>query len=313
MQTTVEFETKAEYETAYPLLSRYPVTWRCTSAPEFIETLLEIANEDTHIFRGQNCSHWPIIATLFRKDFIAKTAIDFTYAMEAGESGPGEYFDTFLSWEHEIVEGFADSCMYQGISLPYIPFNETLQFDTEAVSAYFVARTYGIPNRLLDFTTSAIVAAWFAADVEHAADSNKETNEIVVWAIKQDSLSRTGYEWVSTFWANAQIPQMQRQKAVLLVDRNGKDNYLATGKFQPMEFKIEDFLRSFNSRSPFDLPIRRLTLPQDQALELRGTLGNYDLSHIHLFPTIENVAKRTLGQFARIPTVKSIHETVGRD
>ncbi len=306
MQTTVKFESEAEYRTVYPLLSDFPITTRCISAPEFLETLLEIANDDHHIFRGQGRSFWPIIATLFRPDFIAKPAIDYWFTHEKDEGGRDEYYGEYLDWEQEIAYEFAESCMKQGIPLPHIPYNEMLKLDTETVSAYFVARNYGIPNRLLDFTTSAIVAAWFASDIEVAQDSSEKGNEIVVWAIKQEFVTRIGYAMVSTSWANAQIPQMQRQKAVLLVDNKGKENYLATGKFQPMEYMIEALARKHRGWNSFDLPIQRVTLPQDEALNLQGTLSNFDLNHIHLFPTMDNVAQRTLRKFKRYGTVKNI-------
>ena len=306
MLTTIRFESKTDYEAAYPLLSSFPISWPCGTAAEFIETLFEIAVDDSYIFRGQSCSFWPIIATLFRDDFIAKPAIDFWFTQDMNKGGQDEYYDEYLDWEQEIVHEFADNCMYQGIPLPHIPHNETLKLDTGAVSAYFVARNYGIPNRLLDFTTSAIVAAWFASDVEPDQDSIEKGNDIVVWAIKRDFVDRIGYATVSTSWANAQIPQMQRQYAELLVDNRGKENYLATGKFQPMEYMIERLAKEHKGWSSTDTPINRVTLPQEEALKLQGTLNNYNLSHIHLFPTMDNVAERTLRKFKRYATVKKI-------
>ena len=306
MLTTICFESKTDYEAAYPLLSSFPISWPCGTASEFIETLFEIAYDDSYIFRGQSCSLWPIIATLFRDDFIAKPAIDRWYTEEDDERRQGEYFDAYLSWEQEIVQEFADSCMYHGIPLPHIPYNETLNFDTEAISAFFVARNYGIPNRLLDFTRSAIIAAWFAANVDLDVEFIEQPNDIVVWAFQLEFVLRIGYEIVSTSWANARIPQMQRQKAVLLVDKSAKANYLATGKFQPMEYMIEELARKHKGWSSYDRPIQRVTLPQDELLELQGILSNYDLNHIHLFPTMENVANRTLRKFKRFATVKKI-------
>ncbi|MCY3915716.1 MAG: FRG domain-containing protein [Chloroflexi bacterium] len=313
METTVDFETKSEYEAAYPLLSGKTATARCLKAAEFVDTLFQIANLDQHVFRGQSRSCWPIIATLFRKDFIAKPAIDRLNAHADDEIARGRFFDGYLQWEQAIVTSFAENCLNEGIPLPYIPYNETLKFDTEVVSAYFLARNYGLPNRLLDFTTSPTVAAWFAADVERDSDSAMVPDDIVVWAIREDFLSQFGYEIVSTSWANAQIPQMQRQKAVLLVDTSGRENFVTTGKFQPMEYMIEDFFRSYERIDPLDMPIWRVTLPQEEALELQGILGNYDLSHIYLFPTIENVVRRTLGQFGRFLTVQSIQDSTSRD
>lgn len=313
MDAAIQFDNMAEYEAAYPLLCSYPITRRCLGAPEFVETLLEIADEDTYVFRGQSCSFWPIIASLFRPDFVAKPVIDHWFTGAGSDREPGEYYDEYLGWEQDLVYEFANSCMLQGIPLPHIPYNETLEMDTEAVSAYFVARNFGIPNRLLDFTTSAIIAAWFAADRESDYVSIEEPNDIVVWAIQSEFLERTGYEPASTSWANAQILQMQRQRALLLVDKKGKENYMATGKFQPMEYTLEELARNHSDWSPFATPVQRVTLPQDAALQLQSQLGNYELSHIHLFPTIDNIASRTLRKYQRLSALSSARSPAGQE
>ena len=311
IETAVKFESKADYEAAYPLLCSYPVTTRCIRALEFIETLLEIADEDRYVFRGQNCSFWPIIASLFRSDFVAKPAIDHLFTLAGVDRELGEYYEEYLGWEQDLVYEFANSCMNHGIPLPHIPYNETLKMDTEAVSAYFVARNFGIPNRLLDFTTSPVIAAWFAADREPDPSSIDEPIDIVVWAIQLEFLEQIGYEPASTSWANAQIPQMQRQKALLLVDNKGKENYMATGKFQPMEYTLEKLVRNHSDRGPYAPLVQRVTLPQDEILELQSELSNYELSQIHLFPTMENVANRTLRKYQRISALSASRSPAG--
>ena len=311
IETAVKFESKADYEAAYPLLCNYPVTTRCIRALEFIETLLEIADEDRYVFRGQSCSFWPIIASLFRSDFVAKPAIDHLFTRAGVDRELGEYYEEYLGWEQDLVYEFANSCMNHGIPLPHIPYNATLGMDTEAVSAYFVARNFGIPNRLLDFTTSPVIAAWFGANNESDHSPIAQPNDIVVWAIKLEFLQEIGYEPASTSWANAQIPQMQRQKAVLLVDKIGKENYMATGKFQPMEYMLEDIVRNHSDWSPYGPHVHRVTLPQEEMLELQSTLNNYELSHIHLFPTIENVANLTLRKYQRISALSASRSPAG--
>ena len=299
MVPAVQFSNEAEYSAHYPTLSSDPVTTHCATVEDFLTTLQEISPRSSYIFRGQNYSYFPIIATLFRPEFIAKRAIDAWFDDEDEARKSGEYYDRYIEWEEIIVRGFANNCMNEGIPLPYIPYSEQLRFDTETVSAYFVARNYGVPNRLLDFTRSPVIGAWFAANGSISGASNDDCEKAVVWAISRRILSEIGYTIVSTSWSNAQIPQMQRQKAILLTDTQGRKNFLATGKFQPMEYMIEQFLAENANWLDRICPIKRVTLPQGKCANLMHELRKYELSEVHLFPTLDIVAKNTVHEYSQ--------------
>lgn len=302
METSTRFNNCTEYSSAYPILSSDDFTIHCSEVEEFLERLLEYRRNGagtTTVFRGQFCEYWTLIATLFRPEFLAKQAIDSHFGKNVSAIDRSEYFDQYTLWEKEIALGFANDCMNEGIPLPNIPENpenDALDLDAVAAAAYFVARNQGIPNRLLDFTRSPTVAAWFASQSALKRNtSNSREKKMVVWAIRRDFLKFFGYSIVSTSWANAQIPQMQRQKAVLLVDDRAKQNFQETGLFQPMEYMIENYLKNL-SLSP-ELARRaicRFTLPHHLDIELQYKLYDYELSEIHLFPTIERIAKSTL-------------------
>lgn len=299
MKTSNRFNSCTEYSSAYPILSSDDFTIHCSEVEEFLARLLEYRRNGagtTTVFRGQLCAHWTLIATLFRPEFLAKHAIDSLFAKKVNAIDRSKYFDRYTLWEREIALGFANDCMDEGIPLPHIPQNDALDLDAEATAAYFAARNHGIPNRLLDFTRSPTIAAWFASQSALKRNSiNSRENKMAVWALHRNFLESFGYSIVSTSWANAQIPQMQRQKAVLLVDDKAKKNFEETGLFQPMEYMIENYLQNSSlSHEVTRHAICRFTLPHRLDVELQYKLYDYELSEIHLFPTFDRVAKSTL-------------------
>lgn len=313
MQATIQFHSEAEYDKAYPLLSSDLVTIRCKSVEQFLTVLLGFKPMHSYIFRGQSCSYWPIIATLFRPEFIAKPAIDSLFDGENGGRRRSEYYDLYLRWEETIVHGFANDCMDEGIRLPHIPYNQTLGLDTEAASAYFVARNYDIPNKLLDFTKSPAIAAWFAGRGITKQVSGETPDEIVVWAIRRELIELLGYAIASTSWANAQIPQMQRQKSVLIVDTRGREHFLSTGKFQPMEFMMEEYIGKYKQMMEDRSPIKRITLPKDELFELQEKLYDFELNDVRLFPTFDNVSRQTLKVFSRHARLEALWNRAGNE
>ena len=300
MQTAVQCKSESDYEALYPILSSDFVTISCSSAEVFAETLLDIHEERTHIYRGQSRSWWPVLATLFRPEFIAKNAIDTSFGRQLAPAYRGRYYDKYLEWEESIVNGFANACMNEGLALPFIPSIDILDFAPEAASAYFVARNFGIPNRLLDFTKSPIIAAWFAAHDESSLPYDEESESMVVWAIHELTLGQINYQKVSTSWANSQILQMQRQKSVLLVDNSGWEHFTITGKFQPLEYVIEEILQDYLGTQERSSDVTRITLPRKHEGELVEILDNYELSEVNLFPTFDRIARHTLSEVSEV-------------
>lgn len=324
MDAVVDIRTEKEYEEKYPLTHQVATT-HCESAAEFIETLFDIkrCSHQRYIFRGQNQSHWGVIASLFRRDFLAKEAIDKSFEQLENPSDHLDlYYRSLLTWEHDVANGFANDCMNQGIEFPYVPhvkmresagLNNSFAFED---ATYLVARNYGLPTRLVDFTYSPLVAAWFAVDGLRFTVTSSHPDKVVVWAINLAFLEKTsGWKTVSTSWANSQIPQMLRQKAVLLLDTSSELNFLATGKFQPLEYYVENEIAKNEELFRLINPIRRVTLPQLEDKELQMKLMcNFDLSEIYLFPTLDRIASHTLQAFSQHARVQArMHEIMKKD
>ncbi len=109
------------------------------------------------LFRGQADSKWDLISSFDRKEKNKSK-----YAL--------------------LLSNFEAICKTYN-------FNEELfinaKSDPELVSAY--AQHYGLPTRLLDWTTSPYFAAFFAFSVAHSLNLKSKT--CVVWAINRESVS----------------------------------------------------------------------------------------------------------------------------
>ena len=309
MKATIEIKCEKDYQEKYPRIHN-TITTHCETAQELLDALFAFRSlgHQKYIFRGQNHSHWSVIASLFRQDYFAKRVIDQSFE-ELGNPNDyqDQYYELFLQWEADVTAGFANDCMNQGLVLPHVPHNSLSKLrrmgDTFSYedSSFFVARNYGLPTRLVDFTYSPLVAAWFAADGTSLTVSSRTAEKMVVWALDRRYMEIfSPWKTVSSSWANSQIPQMLRQKSVLLIDTVHKENFLETGKFQPLEFFIEHHLATHERQVTTTNSIRRFTLPHfENVFLMEKLMSNFDLSEIHLFPTLDRIARHTLSAYSQ--------------
>lgn len=137
-----------------------------------------------------------------------------------------------------------------------------------------LAQHHGIPTRLLDFTRSSFVAAFFAA--EHA-DGAKSEERLAVWAIRTDLLGTSDLETV--MGRRCENSYLHAQDATSIYHRQGDRFYVDRG-FWP---QFEEFIPDGASR--------KLTLPHCEAGELLRLLRIKGVSRARLMPTFDNVAE----------------------
>ena len=145
-------------------------------------------NNDAWIFRGQANAHWTLQPSALRDG-------DPWLRFRGGQLKPLRMTDEQrMNWEETFVHRFADHASRLGYELPFdsyelrdrdaaIPKHTGAKFPPpRARGLYALAQHYGVPTRFLDWSTRALVAAYFAA--EGAVRSNEPKPErLAVWAL----------------------------------------------------------------------------------------------------------------------------------
>lgn len=168
----------------------------------------------------------------------------------------------------------------------YIPDIHNVGGVTHKVNALWthpsiaLAQHHRIPTRLLDWTRSPLIAAFFAAI--SVPDAHQPDDELVVFAINEEMLQRDIRKVIVPAHEN---DYLRMQMGVFTYDTTGEQYFLSSGHYPSLEETIQSQPESLKVYYP-----KKYSLSVTEAPELLRLLWLERMTQAHLMPTLDNVA-----------------------
>lgn len=225
-----------------------------------INSLVEFLSRplwDTHtmIFRGVSKASYELIPSVYRL-----SAKDGDSALE---------FEQFIFQE------------FQERALPFINSEPKTQIEW-----LFLAQHYGIPTRLLDWTTNPLVALFFAADKNTEGD----------FAV---------YKKIQTEWLNGDVNPFSIDKVYGLRPKHTDVRYIN----QAGVFTIHP--SSVGKEAIGE--IAKYLFPGELREEVRWQLGKYGIKSSYIYPSLDGISKDILEESMTWLNGGSMRTTCARD
>lgn len=270
-----------------------------STAEEFWEVLSPLRHlfgeNDRPVFRGQADANWSLEPSLLRND---KHCVHRSIpSLRAGADSVSQIF-----MEIHALSTFAKYCDEAGLHIPgdsekfrsqwldptkpidSFMFHRKLWPSDEYFPIMALAQHHGFPTRLLDWSKSSYIAAYFAA-----ADALRHsgTERLTVWALNVGSIEFNllkPVESVTVLGSNN--PNLAAQRGVFTILRQGY------GRGQPFlgTHRLDEYIGSLEGGNH----LAKITLPVSEAPKVIDLCERYGITGATLYPDFYGAARATL-------------------
>ncbi len=289
------------------------LTRRCSAVAEFLDALRPAsANAIVRqkspyewAFRGQGDARWKLVSKALRPGTVLGFYGDRRQYISRGI---GDCLDQ-MNGEVVAIRQFAELADRIGLPVPgFHPFFRQDGFDlgTDGVAAVAgklgtqewpeadmlelmaIAQHHGVATRLLDFSFSPFVAAFFAANdiVENKITiAEQGVTEFAVWGVNIRELCKWRREFEVVEVERASNTFLRAQKGLFVLDRRPWASVQPETKSLSLDERIQVVTR-IGDGTPV---LVKVTLPVEHAVEVLDALSLEGVDRPHLMPSHDNV------------------------
>jgi hypothetical protein len=211
-----------------------------------------------HLFRGQASSGWPLTPSLYRqRPNIHASTIEESYSFFENQC-LARFFDEGHAYLPALQRGFSNDRI--------------------------LAQHFGVPTRLLDWSTDPFVATYFAVE-----DWQSETDAALFMILpdaryRPEQVRSTGPHKVIALQPPAIDRRIPAQKSVFTFHPYGDP----TAPFVPLDLR-EDMGNSITTTDGLTRGFAKIVIPQKLKRNLYQTLLAFGIDRRNLFPGLEGV------------------------